>query len=65
MLETFPKIKNKTIKSKQHLLIWNVTNFEVQEAVFTKKKKRTLETFLVKSKLKKKIDEIIDLKLLT
>ena len=39
-LETFPKIKNKIIKSKQHLSTRNVTNFEVQEAVPTKKKER-------------------------
>ena len=39
-LEMFPKVKNKTIKSKQHLPTRNVTNFEVQEAVPTKKKEK-------------------------
>ena len=51
-LETFPKVKNKTTKSKQYLPTRNVAHFKKQ---FLQKRKRALETFpKVKQNNKKK-----------
>jgi hypothetical protein len=51
-LETFPKVKNKTTKSKQYLPTRNVAHFKKQ---FLQKRKRALETFpKVKNKTTKR-----------